>query len=141
MRSREFESFPLATERLYAVLPRRHSLSMRRTVALGELRGDPFLLLRDGHCFREAAIAACNRARLDPSIVFESGQFSSILSMVGAGLGISIVPAKGIEKRTDCCFIPISDERAARNIGAVKPNGRSLPRVCEAFLAHVRARS
>lgn len=37
---------------------------------------------------RETAVAACNRARLNPNIVFESGQFSSILSMVGVGLGI-----------------------------------------------------
>jgi LysR family transcriptional regulator, hydrogen peroxide-inducible genes activator len=141
VRNHEFESFPLAAEKLYAVLARRHPLAKRRTVSLGELRNDPFLLLRDGHCFREAAVAACNRARLDPNIVFESGQFSSILSMVGAGLGISIVPAMAIEKRADCSFIPIQDERAVRTIGAVTLNGRSLPRACEAFLTHVGARS
>ena len=123
------------------MLPKGHSLARRRSISLGELRDSPFLLLRDGHCFREAAVAACNRARLNPNIVFESGQFSSILSMVGVGLGISIVPAMAIEKRADCCFIPIQDERAVRTIGAVKLNGRSLPRACEAFLAHVGAES
>ena len=141
VRNNEFKSFPLLGEKLYAVLARRHPLAKRRAVSLGELHNDPFLLLRDGHCFREAAVAACNRARLNPNIVFESGQFSSILSMVGAGLGISIVPAMAIEERGDCCFIPIQDERAVRTIGAVALNGRSLPRVCEAFLAHVGARS
>jgi LysR family transcriptional regulator, hydrogen peroxide-inducible genes activator len=140
VRNHEFESFPLTTERLYAVLPKRHPLAKRRTVSLGKLRDDPFLLLRDGHCFREAAVAACNRARLNPNIVFESGQFSSILSMVGAGLGISIVPAMAIERRRDCSFIPIQDERALRTIGAVTLNGRSLPRATEAFLAHLGAR-
>jgi LysR family hydrogen peroxide-inducible transcriptional activator len=141
VRNHEFKSFPLAAEKLYAVLSRSHPLAKRRTVSLGDLRDDPFLLLRDGHCFREAAVAACNRARLNPNIVFESGQFSSILSMVGAGLGISIVPAMAIEARGDCCFIPIQDERAVRTIGAVTLNGRSLPRACEAFLAHVGAKS
>jgi LysR family transcriptional regulator, hydrogen peroxide-inducible genes activator len=139
VRNHEFVSFPLASEKLYAVLPKRHALAKRRAVSLGDLRDQPFLLLRDGHCFREAAVAACNRARLRPNVVFESGQFSSILSMVAAGLGISIVPAMAIEKRRDCSFVPIDDERAARTIGAVTLNGRSLPRVAEAFLTHVRA--
>ena len=139
VRNHEFASFPLASERLYAVLPKRHALAKRRAVSLGDLRDQPFLLLRDGHCFREAAVAACNRARLRPNVVFESGQFSSILSMVAAGLGISIVPAMAIEKRRDCSFVPIDDNRAARTIGAVTLNGRSLPRVAEAFLTHVRA--
>ena len=133
----EFKPFPLAAEKLYAVLPRRHRFAKRRSVSLGELRDDPFLLLRDGHCFREAAVAACSRARLQPNIVFEGGQFSSILSMVGAGLGISIVPAMAIEHRRECSFVPIDDERAARTIGAVILNGRSLPRASEAFLAHL----
>jgi len=138
-RNHEFMPFPLASEKLYAVLPKRHPLAKRRAVSLAELRDEPFLLLRDGHCFREAAVAACSRARLNPNVVFESGQFSSILSMVAAGVGISIVPAMAIEKRRDCSFIPIDDERAARTIGAVTLHGRSLPRVSEAFLAHIGA--
>jgi LysR family hydrogen peroxide-inducible transcriptional activator len=140
VRNHEFESFPLTAERLHAVLPKRHRFAKRRALSLGELRDDAFLLLRDGHCFREAAVAACNRARLNPNVVFESGQFSSILSMVGAGLGISIVPAMAIERRRDCSFVPIQDERAMRTIGAVTLNGRSLPRATQSFLAHLGAR-
>jgi LysR family hydrogen peroxide-inducible transcriptional activator len=61
------------------------------------------VLLRDGHCFRDTAVAACDRARFHPQIVFESGQFSNLLSVVGAGLGISIVPEMVIEKNPPCC--------------------------------------
>jgi LysR family hydrogen peroxide-inducible transcriptional activator len=140
-RSHDFQSFPLRVEKLFAVLPNQHSLAKRRAVSLGELQDDPFVLLRDGHCFRETAFAACKRARLNPKIVFESGQFSSILSMVSAGLGVSIVPAMAVEKRAGCRYIPLSDERAARTIGAVTLNGRSLTRANEAFLAHLTARA
>ncbi len=139
VRSHEFQTFPLAEERLYAVLPKQHALAKRRTVCLGDLRDDPFLLLRDGHCFRETAVAACKRARLQPNIIFESGQFSSILSMVSAGLGVSIIPAMALEKRRGCRFVPLGDERAVRTIGAVTLNGRSLSRAHEAFLAHLGA--
>jgi LysR family transcriptional regulator, hydrogen peroxide-inducible genes activator len=141
VRSQEFESFPLLTEKLFAALPKGHELASRREVSLGELQNEPFLLLRDGHCFRETAVEACKRARLIPQIVFESGQFSSILSMVSAGLGVSIVPAMALEKRPGCRYVPLADGRAARTIGVVTLNGKSPTRANEAFLAHLGARS
>lgn len=140
-RPHDFQTFPLRVEKLFAVLPQQHSLANRRVVSLGELQSDPFVLLRDGHCFRETAFAACKRARLNPRIVFESGQFSSILSMVSAGLGVSIVPAMAVERRPGCRYIPLADERAARTIGAVTLSGRSLTRANEAFLAHLRVQT
>jgi LysR family hydrogen peroxide-inducible transcriptional activator len=137
VRSHEFESYPLMTEKLFAVLPKRHEFAKRREMSLGELNGEPFLLLRDGHCFRATTVEACNRARLNPQIVFESGQFSSILSMVCAGLGVSVVPAMAVEKRTGCCFVALSDVRAERTIGAVTLKGRSLTRASAQFLEHL----
>src|ERR1700690_12179 len=140
VRGHEFDSFPIEEEKLYAVLPKQHPLRKRNFISLGDLENDAFLLLRDGHCFRETAVAACKRARLNPRIIFESGQFSSILSMVSAGLGVSIVPAMAVEKRPGCCFIPLGDERATRTIGAVTLHGRSLTRANEAFLHHLGVR-
>jgi LysR family hydrogen peroxide-inducible transcriptional activator len=140
-RSHEFQTFPLMVEKLYAVLPKRHALTKRRAVSLEDLHDAPFLLLRDGHCFRETAVAACKRAGLNPKIIFESGQFSSILSMVSVGLGVSIVPAMALEKRPGCRYVPLSDERASRTIGVVTLNGRSRTRSTEAFLAHLGAKS
>lgn len=140
-RTHDFKTFPLRVENLFAVLPTNHALAKRRAISLGELGDDPFVLLRDGHCFRETAFAACKRARLHPRIVFESGQFSSILSMVGAGLGVSIVPAMAVEKRAGCRYVPLTDERAVRTIGAVTLNGRSSTRATEAFLIHLGAKT
>lgn len=139
IRGHEFESFPLLTERLFAALPKKHKLAKRRSLALKDLRAEPFLLLRDGHCFRDTTIAACDRARLHPQIIFESGQFSSLLAMVGTGMGISIVPAMAIEKGLSCCYVPIADDEAARTIGTVVLRGRSLTRVHLGFLTHLRA--
>ena len=141
VRSHEFEALPLLREKLYAVLPNRHPLARGPALSLSDLSGEPFLLLRDGHCFREIAVAACKRAHLNPQIVFESGQFSSILSMVSAGLGVSVVPEMALEKRPGCRFVPLADERAARTIGAITLRGKSSTRLQDAFLAHLRASS
>jgi LysR family hydrogen peroxide-inducible transcriptional activator len=138
IRGHEFETKPLLTERLFAALPKNHRLAKRTALSLRDLRSEPFLLLRDGHCFRDTAVAACDRARLHPQVIFESGQFSSLLSMVGAGMGVSIVPEMAVERKSPCRFVHIADERAARTIGTVGLRGRSLTRAHQAFLAQLR---
>lgn len=138
IRGNEFETFPFLTERLFAALPKEHKLARHSSLSLKDLRTEPFLLLRDGHCFRDTAIAACDRARLNPQIIFESGQFSSILSMVGTGMGVSIVPEMAIDKRKACRYVRIADSEARRTIGAVVLRGRFLTRVQLAFLSRLR---
>jgi LysR family hydrogen peroxide-inducible transcriptional activator len=138
IRGNEFEIFPMLTEHLFAALPKQHKLARHDSLSLKDLRAEPFLLLRDGHCFRDTAIAACDRARLNPQIIFESGQFSSILGMVGSGMGVSIVPEMAIDKRQACRYVRIADREATRTIGAVVLRGRSLTRVHLAFLSRLR---
>jgi LysR family hydrogen peroxide-inducible transcriptional activator len=74
---------------------------------------------------------------MNPQVIFKSGQFSSILSMVSKGLGVSIVPAMALEKRPGCRFVPLTDERATRTIGAIVLKERSQTRINEAFLDYV----
>jgi LysR family hydrogen peroxide-inducible transcriptional activator len=138
IRGHEFETHPLFTERLFAALPKTHKLARRPSVQLADLRRDPFLFLRDGHCFRETAVAACDRARLSPRVVFESGHLSSLLAMVGAGMGVSLVPEMAVDKSKACRFIRIADPQAQRTIAAVILRGRTLNRGTCALLAHLR---
>ena len=138
IRGHEFESYPLFTERLFAALPRSHKLARRPALQLADLRRDPFLFLRDGHCFRDTAVAACDRARLDPRVVFESGHLSSLLAMVGAGMGVSLVPEMAVDKSKPCRFVRIADPQAQRTVAAVVLRGRTLNRGSRALLAHLR---
>jgi len=138
-RGHDLECYPLRTERLYAILPKGHRLGKKRSLMMKELREEPFLLLRDDHCFRDTSIEICKRARMMPQVIFESGQFSSILGMVGAGLGVSIVPEMALEQRPDCTFVLIADEKASRTIGAATLKGHFLSRVQKAFLQHLLA--
>lgn len=140
IRGHEFDTTHLLTERLFAALPKKHKFAKRSGLSLKDFRAELSLLLRDGHCFRDTAVAACDCARLNPRIIFESGQFSSLLSMVGAGMGVSIVSEMAIEKKSQFRYVRIADEQASRTIGAVVLRDRSLTRAhlaCE----HLRAAS
>src|SRR5262249_11390980 len=138
LRGHDIETFPLRTERLFAIVPRNHRLAKKRKLLLKELRDEPFLLLREDHCFRETAFEVCKRARVVPHVVFESGQFSSILAMVGAGIGISIIPEMALEQRPNCNSVLVADDRATRTIGVATLRGRYLSRVQRAFLTHMQ---
>jgi DNA-binding transcriptional LysR family regulator len=71
----------------FRALPKKHPLAGRSQISLRDLRKEPFLLRRGGHCFRENAVAACDRARVSLKVRSESGQFSSLLGLAGPGMG------------------------------------------------------
>jgi len=138
LRQKDLEVFPLGTEPLYAVLPGDHPHAGAKSIALRELRGESFVMLRDGHCFRDLSIAACAHARVEPRIAFESDQFRSVLGMVAAGVGVSLVPAMAIDRNAGCRYVRLSDARAMRTIVAAVLRGRSLNRVQQAFLSGLK---
>lgn len=138
MRHKDLEVIPILTEPLFAVLPKDHPLCRLKSLSLKELRGESFVMLRDGHCFRDLSIAACSHARVTPRIAFESGQFSSLFGMVAAGVGVSLVPEMAVDRNAGCAYVRLSDARATRTIVAAMLRGRSFNRVQKAFLAGIR---
>lgn len=115
----ELDSEELFEEKFYAVVPATHRLASQKSVSLTELNREPFLLLKEGHCFRDSLISACHKSKVTPSVVFESGQFATILAMVSAGMGVSAVPAMAVQPRPGCKFIPISGKHSTRKVGII----------------------
>jgi LysR family hydrogen peroxide-inducible transcriptional activator len=137
LRHKDLEIFPIRTEPLYAVLRRNHPSAAARSLALKDLRGESFVMLRDGHCFRDLSIGACAHARITPNIAFESGQFSSLLGMVAAGIGVSLIPEMAIDRNVGCRYVRLSDTQATRTIVAATLRGRSFNRVQQAFASEI----
>lgn len=137
LRHKDLETYTLQEESLYVALPESHALANKKAVTMKELRGESFVMLRDGHCFRDLSISACTHARITPNIAFESGQFSSLLGMVAAGIGVSLVPEMAVGTNIACRYVKIADARASRTIVAAVLRGRSLSHVQRAFLASI----
>jgi len=115
----ELTSVELFEEKFYAVLPESHPLGRRKSISLPELNREPFLVLKEGHCFRDSLIAACHRSKMSPNVIFESGQFATILAMVSAGMGVSAVPAMAVQPHPGCKFVPIGGKHSKRKVGVV----------------------
>ncbi len=141
VRGDELACEELFREPLFAALPVDHKLAARKSLSLAEIRKEPFLLLKEGHCFRENMLSACRRSRVHPRVIFESGQFSTILSMVATGMGVSVVPAMAVEKQAGCRFVRISDERAVRSVGLAQLKHRFPTRAQIALVEQLRRRA
>lgn len=128
----------LMQEPLFAVLPDGHPLASSRAVMLEQIRSDPFLLLKEGHCFRENALQACRQSRVNPNVVFESGQFATILAMVSAGMGVSVVPQMAVSETRGCRFVLISDKSICRRIGVARLKYRYPTRAQRSVLEHLQ---
>lgn len=97
-----------------------HALAKRSGVKLNDLAEAPLLLLEDGHCLRDHALAAC---RLPPSPRrdgFAATSLHTLVQMVDSGLGVTLLPQlaldAGILRGTDVVARPLAED-AARHIG------------------------
>jgi DNA-binding transcriptional LysR family regulator len=83
-------------EPMIAALPAGHALACAAdaSIPLRELAGEPFILYRRpaGPGLYAAILAACLAAGFSPQIVQEAPRLTATLSLVAAGLGVSIVP-------------------------------------------------
>jgi DNA-binding transcriptional LysR family regulator len=82
-------------EPLVVVLPRKHPLAGQKTVAVKSLQHEPFVLFSRayGNSAWEKTVAVCEAEGFLPRVVQEAPQWLTIMSLVGAGLGVTIAPA------------------------------------------------
>lgn len=82
-------------ERMKVVLPTSHPLAHLQRIELRRLAQDPFVLFprQVGLSLHDAIIGACQAAGFEPRLAQETPQLSSVINLVAAELGVSIVPA------------------------------------------------
>jgi LysR family hydrogen peroxide-inducible transcriptional activator len=86
------EHAKIGRDEFVLAVPRGHTLALsREPVRAAELDGQPVLLLEDGHCFREQALAFCSRAGA-PELGFRATSLSTLAQMTAGGAGITLLP-------------------------------------------------
>jgi len=100
--------------------PKGHPLAKRATpVTAGELRGARLLLLDDGHCLRDQALAICAGSRAE-ELDFRATSLSTLTQMVASGAGVTLLPQMALPtegRRAAITLRPLADENAFRTIG------------------------
>ncbi|MFE2040108.1 LysR family transcriptional regulator [Streptomyces sp. NPDC059477] len=86
---------PLLRDRLVALVPERHRLARAASVAIGELAGEPWIA-GCPRC-RGQLIEVCESAGFTPRIDFATDDYPAVVGLVGAGLGVAVLPQLAVE--------------------------------------------
>ena len=113
----------VADDELLAALPAAHPMAGLRAAPPSALETDDLILLEDGHCLRDHALAACRikPARSDGEAEsFAATSLPTLVQMVGSGLGVTFLPAMavaaGLTESADVAVVPLEAEHPIREI-------------------------
>ena len=87
------EAIPLFDESLLVIHPLGHNLAGIDDLNISDLPLDQIILLSEGHCFRDQTVDLCNIQSRSTLAETSVTSLETIISLVAAGQGISIVPA------------------------------------------------
>lgn len=99
---------------------RRQRAPTEMPASLELLEGGRLLLLEDGHCLRDQALAFCQLRQIDTVDTFGASSLSTIVQMVANGMGLTLLPeiSLGVEtKHGDVQVIPFETPEPSRTVG------------------------
>lgn len=85
------------------------------------LREMRLLLLEEGHCFRDQALAFC-KMQSPPREVLDASSLSTLVQMVGAGIGVTLIPEMAVAVETRSAPVSVArfkNPQPSRTIGMV----------------------
>lgn len=106
------------------------------------LREMRLLLLEEGHCFRDQALSFCYAGQAAPRELLDGSSLSTLVQMVGAGIGVTLIPEMAVAVETRSAHVAIARFNGAqpsRRIGMVwrrsSPLSKQLMQVAEVVRA------
>ena len=119
----DVEMEPIAEDRLYVAFPKDDPRDPPASVPPEMIDQGRMLLLEDGHCLRDHALAACNRSELRASATMIGTSLHTLVQMVEGGLGLTMLPEMALEagilNGTDVVARPVEGVTAKRQIALV----------------------
>jgi LysR family hydrogen peroxide-inducible transcriptional activator len=95
----DLESIPLFDEPFWLAHPRDHALYNKEKITRKDLDSDELLLLSEGHCLAQQAMEVCHLKERDSQgemADLRAASLETLLQLVGAGFGCTLVPALAI---------------------------------------------
>lgn len=108
----------LYAEPFYFAASKQHPKSHQKSVRLADLDHEEVLLLEDGHCLRDQALAICSSRSAIENTNFRATSIETLRQMVAANAGITLMPELAITKRSGSVrYLPFKGDNPHRDIG------------------------
>ena len=110
----------IAHDDIVAAAPLGHALAGSGPIPQGALKSEDLILLEDGHCLRDQALAAVNVEAPRGEDVFAATSLPTLVQMVSSGLGVTFLPQMavdaGLANNPGVVVRPISEDAPRREI-------------------------
>ena len=135
-----FDTEVLGLDALVVAVPHTHSAARAGRITLAQLRDAPAVTLDPAHCLGEQVAGFCSSKEISPSVVCRSAQLATVFELVGAGVGVSIVPVMAAARHNtpQCAYVPLAEQALEREIVAVWRRGAVKSLEAQAFVECVR---
>jgi LysR family transcriptional regulator, hydrogen peroxide-inducible genes activator len=115
------EELPLFEDVFALALPASHPLGTRGSVAETDLKGERLLLLEEGHCLRDQALAVGQAGGASELGDFRASSLATVVQMVANGYGCTILPelavAVEVGDRQKLHVVPFRQPAPVRIVG------------------------
>jgi LysR family transcriptional activator of glutamate synthase operon len=130
-----FEYTEISKDKLLVVVSKRNQHAIRSSISLKELHNDNFIVFDKVTDLHKLIMEECNRAGFDPTIFYSSHRKVSVFGLVGANIGIALMPVKIYEyhQHPDVVAIPL-EENIECNLVLVYLKNRELPQSAKTFV-------
>lgn len=116
----QLQQEPLFDEEFVLAVPHGHALADDTAgIDLSVLSGEHLLLLEDGHCLRDQALAVCQLSGAAERSGFRATSLETLRQMVSAGVGITLLPRLAVEPP-----VPVYDNIRLVRFGHPAPRRR-----------------
>lgn len=113
----------IADDQLFVAFPKDDPRDPPETFSASMIDEGHLLLLEDGHCLKEHALAACNRPELSSSATMIGTSLHTLVQMVDNGLGMTMLPQMaidaGILRHTNVIARPLKAANPTREIALI----------------------
>ena len=112
-----FDHAVLFDEEFLLAVPVNHRLAKLKKIKQTDLENENLLLLEQGHCMRDQALALCHRMNVVENQNFRATSLETLRQMVAAGVGITLIPKLACSPSDTIIYIPFGSPKPIRTIG------------------------
>jgi len=129
---------PFLTEELFLIVSLDHWLASYDEIELSMIENEPFISFKNVNELHTIINQLCGKAGFWPNIVFEGEDIGTVSGLVGAKLGVSLVPQSQVLDKSKIKLIHVKNPQCFREIGIAWLKDSYSSPVAEQFIQFVK---
>lgn len=128
-----FDFIPIYHQEVFLAVHEKHPLAERKAVKLDDLAGEKLISINHNAILYRQLEERFRKHDMEPQIVFEVDECSSIAAFVAAGAGVAIIPHLPVADSYPIALLPFEEPKLQREIGLLKCKNRFMTPSVQCF--------